>query len=169
MFLTSSPEYAVASYSVRAHHYLLKPASEEKLYPILDRLMDEFRRPEDALRIKTQVSVLSLPYGKIEYMEVNAKTVYFYLTDGGVREVAGSLAEYEQVLLKRPGFVKVHRSYLVNLQWVQELRQRELVTAAWRRIPVARAVYPQVRTAFTNFLFEEAEDFTQDEGDGIKC
>lgn len=169
VFLTSSPEFAVESYSVRAHHYLLKPATEEKLFPILDRLLDNFKKPEDALRIKTQSSVFSLPYGKIESIEVSAKKLYFYLTDGGTREVPGSLADFEQALLKRPGFLKVHRSYLVNLQWVQELRQGELVTASGRRVPVSRTAYPQVRTAYTQFLFAEAEGLAQDRAGGFEC
>ncbi len=157
VFLTSSPEFAVESYGVRAYHYLLKPVSEDKLFPILDRLMDNFKKPEDALRVKTKSSVFSLPYRKIEYMEVNTKTLYFYLTDGGKREISGCLADFEWALLKRSGFMKVHRSYLVNLQWVQELHQRELVTVTGRRVPVARTAYHQVRTAYTQFLFEEAE------------
>lgn len=164
VFLTSSPEYAVESYSVRAHFYLLKPATEQKLFPILDRLAADFKRPEDALRIKTQASVFSLPYGKIEYIEVSAKKLYFYLTDGGKREVSGSLADFERALLKRPGFIKVHRSYLVNLQWIQELRQGELLTMTGRRVPVARTAYPQVRTAYTQFLFKEVEEMVQDRG-----
>ena len=164
VFLTSSPEFAVESYSVRAHYYLMKPASEEKLFPILDRLMADFKSPEDALHIKTQTSVFSLPYGKIEYIEVSAKKLYFYLTDGGSREVSGSLADFERALLKRPGFMKVHRSFLVNLQWVRELRQGELVTLTGRRVPVARTAYPQVRTAYTRFLFEEAEDLVHGKG-----
>ncbi len=159
VFMTFSPEYAVESYSVRARHYLLKPASEEKLFPILDRLTDEFKRPEDALLVKTKASVFSIPYGKIEYMEVKSKTLYFYLTDGNVREITGSLAEFEQALLKRPGFVKVHRSYLVNLQWVQELRPGELVTASGRRVPISRTAYTHTRTAYTHFLFSDAEGF----------
>lgn len=168
VFLTSSPEYAVESYSVRAHHYLLKPVSEEKLFPILNKLLDDFKKPEDALCIKTQSSVFSLPYGKIEYIEVSAKKLYFYLTDGGIREVTGRLADFEQGLLKRPSFIKVHRSYLVNLQWVQELRQGELVTASERRVPVSRAAYPQVRTAYTQFLFYEAEELVQDGIGGVE-
>ena len=169
VFLTSSPEYAVESYSVRAHYYLLKPATKEKLFPILDRLMADFQRPEDTLRIKTQTSVFSLPYGKIEYIEVSAKKLYFFLTDGGKREVSGSLADFERALLKRPGFMKVHRSYLVNLQWVQELRQGELMTVTGRRVPVARTAYPQVRTAYTQFLFEEAEELGQYRGGELEC
>ncbi len=168
VFLTSSPEYAVESYSVQAHFYLLKPASEEKLFPILDRSLDDFKKPEDALCIKTQSSVFSLPYGKIEYIEVSAKKLYFYLTYGGTREVTGSLADFEQALLKRPDFIKVHRSYLVNLQWVQELRQGELVTASGWRVPVSRAAYPQVRTAYTQFLFCEAEELAQDRRSGVE-
>ena len=169
VFLTSSPEYAVESYSVRAHYYLLKPATEEKLFPILDRLMADSKRPEDALHIKTQTSVFSLPYGKIESIEVSAKKLYFYLTDGSVREIPGSLADFEQALLKRPGFIKVHRSYIMNLQCVQELRQGELVTVTGRRLPVARTAYPQVRTAYTQFLFEEAEELGQNRGGELEC
>lgn len=45
VFLTSSPEYAVESYSVQATNYLLKPATEERLFPILDQLADLLRRP----------------------------------------------------------------------------------------------------------------------------
>ncbi|NLX18400.1 MAG: response regulator transcription factor [Desulfobulbus sp.] len=164
VFLTSSPEYAVESYSVRAHYYLLKPATGEKLFPILDRLIIDFRRPEDALCIKTQSSVFNLPYGKIEYIEVNSKRLYFYLTDGTMREIPGTLADFEQTILKRPGFIKVHRSYLMNLQWVQELQQGEIVTAIGRRVPVARKAYPQVRTAYTQFLFAEAGELARDTG-----
>lgn len=168
IFLTSSSEYAVESYSVRAHYYLLKPVSEEKLFPILDRLLDDFKKPEDALCIKTQSCVFSLPYGKIEYVEVRAKKLYFYLTDDGTREITGRLADFEQALLKRTDFIKVHRSYLVNLQWVQEIRQGELITASGRRVPVSRAAYTQVRTAYTKYLFSEAEELEQDSRSDVK-
>lgn len=157
VFLTFSPEFAVESYSVRAHYYLLKPVSEEKLFPILDRLMAEFKRPEDALRIKTQSSVFTIPYGKIEFVEVSGKKLYFYLTDGSIREIPGSLADFEQALLKRSGFMKVHRSYIVSLQWVQELYQKELVTISGRHVPVSRGTYSHVRTAYAEYLFAQME------------
>ena len=169
VFLTSSPEYAVESYSVRAHYYLLKPVTEEKLFPILDRLMSDLKKPEDALHIKTQGSVFSLSYRKIEYIEVIAKKLYFYLTDGSSREISGSLADFEPLLLRNPGFIKVHRSYIVNLQWVQELRHGALMTVAGRRVPVARTSYSQVRTAYTEFLFQEAERSAQGRGGEPTC
>ena len=166
VFLTSSPEYAVDSYSVQATNYLLKPATEERLFPILDQVADLLRKPEDALVVRAQGSIFRLPYGKIEYIEIMSKTLYFRLTDGSTKEVYGNLSEYEPTLLARPGFCKVHRSYLVNLSWVSELKPGELLTASGRRVPIARSVYQQVRTDYTNFLFEEAQAVTS-EGGGV--
>ena len=156
VFLTSSPEYAVESYSVQATNYLLKPATEERLFPVLDQLADLLRKPEEALTIRTQGSVFRLPYGKIEYIEVISKTLYFYLANGSVRQICGSLSDYEPALLAHPGFCKIHRSYLLNLNWVTEVRQGQLLTATGRRVPIARSAYQHVRTAYTEFLFEDA-------------
>lgn len=64
--------------------------------------------------------------------------------------------------------MKVHRSYLANLQWVQELRQGELVTISGRRVPVSRTAYPQVRTAYTHFLFSEAAELAQNGIGGVE-
>lgn len=157
VFLTSSPEYAVESYSVQAANYLLKPATRERLFPILDQIADLLQKPEEALIVRVHGSVFRLPYRKIEYIEVISKTLYFCLTDGSTKEVYGNLSEYEPALLARPGFCKVHRSYLVNLSWVNEIKPGELLTASGRRVPVARSVYQQVRTAYTEFLFEDAK------------
>lgn len=164
IFLTSSPEYAVESYNVRAHHYLLKPATEDKLFPLLDKLIEKLKKPEEAIIVKSSSSVFTIPYKNIEYVEINAKTIYFYLTDNDVKKVSGSMAEYEALLLKRSGFIKVHRSYLVNLHWVQQLNQKELITLTGRIVPIARTVYTQIRTAYTQFLFKEADELTNNKG-----
>lgn len=157
VFLTSSPEYAVESYSVHATNYLLKPATEKRLFPILDQVADLMRKPEEALVIRTQARVSRLPYNKIEYVEVMAKTLYFHLTDGNTQKVRASLSDYEPTLLARPGFCKIHRSYLANLSWVTEVHQGELLTASGRHVPIARSAYQQVRTAYTEFLFKDAD------------
>ena len=66
VFLSSSPEYAVDSYAVNAFYYLLKPLSADKLYPILNRLLDDFAKPAEVLNIKTPQHIFSIPFSKIE-------------------------------------------------------------------------------------------------------
>ncbi|HOD92759.1 MAG TPA: LytTR family DNA-binding domain-containing protein [Clostridia bacterium] len=165
VFLTSSPEYAVESYKVRANNYILKPATEEKLFPILDSLIERLKKPEESFVIKTKSCVFTIPFRKIEYVEINAKILYIYLADGKIREIGGSMTDFEASFLKRSDFIKVHRSYLVNMHCIHELRHKELVTTTGRLVPISRTAYSQVRTAYTKFLFEEADELAQKKGE----
>ena len=54
VFTTSSTEYAIDAFSVKAYNYLVKPLSEEKIYNLLDDLSDSFNyRTLNTFNIKT--------------------------------------------------------------------------------------------------------------------
>ncbi len=154
-FLTSSPEFAVESYSVEAFAYLLKPASADNLYPILDKLFRMAQKPEDGLSVKFQNGVANIPFFRLAYVEVMNRMLCFHLTDGSVRELVAPLSEYEGVLLQRPQFIRVHRAFIVNLWQVQELRSADILTYTGRVVPVSRRLYAQVRKAYMDHLFAE--------------
>ena len=132
IFLTSSPEFAVESYSVEAYSYLLKPVTAEKLFPLLDRLFSEQRQSEQVLTLMRPAGVMRIPFSK--------------------------LSELEETLLSREEFVKVHRSYLVNMSQIQSLSAGELTTYAGQRVPVSRLLQTQVRDRYMNYLFAEKEE-----------
>ena len=157
IFLTSSPEFAVESYGVDAFYYLLKPIREDELFPVLDRLLQQFRRAEDTLLLTLPSGVLRLPYSRIEVLEVNSKRLLFYLNDGSVREIPGTLTQYEPQLLARREFVKVHRSYLVNMDDIQHLKGTELITYSGVRVPISRLLSNQVRKDYMEFLFQKED------------
>ncbi len=157
IFLTTSPEYAVDSYHVRAYYYLLKPVSSTTLFPLLDQLSERFTKQVELLHLKTHQSIFSIAYNKIEFVEIIGRTLYFHLTDGTLREVNAPLSEYEPTLLTRPEFIKCHRSYLVNLQHILELEINEFITVSGSRIPIARNHYKNVRETYVRHLFSDAE------------
>lgn len=157
VFLTSSPEFAVDSYAVRANYYLLKPATEETLYPILDKLLEKLNRHEEALVIRSSQSIYSLPYASIEFLEVNHKILFFHMTGGAVKEVRAKLSDYADLLLTRPEFAQIHRSYIVNLDNMRELTAHEFTTRSGDVLPVARGLAKDVREAFVGRLFKSAE------------
>lgn len=154
-FLTSSPEFAVESYSVDAFAYLLKPVTSDNLFPILDKLFRIAQKPEDGLSVKFQNGVANIPFFKLAYVEVMNRMMCFHLTDGSVRELVAPLSEYEGVLLQRPEFIRVHRAFIVNLWQVQELRSADILTYTGRVVPVSRRLYAQVRKAYMDQLFAE--------------
>ncbi len=155
IFLTSSKEFAVESYSVDAHYYMLKPGTALKLFPILDKIFLEARRGVAALQIKTASGFTRIPFGKIEFVEVFSKKLLFHLTDGTVKEFSGTLSEYENKLLCREEFIKVHRSYLVNMESILSLNAKELTTCAGHAIPISRLLSNQTKEAYMQHLFVE--------------
>ena len=82
VFLTSSPEFALESYEVRAFDYLLKPVTYERLAQLLDELSSMRPAATDELVIKTSFGYHALRLSDIEYAEARNKHVVFHLRDG---------------------------------------------------------------------------------------
>ena len=157
VFLTSSPGFAYESYGVRALDYLLKPIRAEMLFPILDNLFLREQRPQEGLNLKCGSILVRVPFAQLEFVEIINKHLYFHLTNGQLREVAGALREYEELLLKRPEFKRVGRSYIVNILWIQELSPAGITTFAGKRIPIPRRLYPQIQKDYMQLLFDAKE------------
>lgn len=158
IFLTASREFAYQSYGVHALDYILKPISSDKLFPILDRLALEEQRPQDGLIIKCGSTLVRLPYSQLTYVEVNRKHLYFNLTDSQVHEVFGPLNSYAPLLLSRPEFLRVHRSYIVNILQIKELSPTGIHTFSGKTIPVSRTLYSQIQKDYMDYLFVKATD-----------
>ena len=158
IFLTTSPGFAYESYGVRAAEYLLKPISGGLLFPVLDKLMLREQRPQDGLTLKAGATLVRVPFSRLSYVEVNGKHLYFHLADGTVREVAGSLKDYEPLLLVRPEFMRIHRSYIVNMLQIDELSPAGVHTFSGMNLPVSRLLYPQLQKDYMKLLFAEREE-----------
>ena len=157
VFLTSSPGFAYESYSVQALEYLLKPISAKLLYPLLDKLLLRERKPQDGLTIKSGGTLIRVPFSQLTYVEVSGKHLYFNLSDGTVREIVGSMKDYEGALLAQEEFMRIHRSYIVNMLQIEELSPAGVVTFSGKSLPVSRLLYPQLQKDYMQLLFAERE------------
>ncbi len=112
---------------------------------------------EQGFVLKNRDGIFRIVFARLEYVEVVNKIVFFYLTDGVIREVTAALTGFEEKLLSRPEFLKVHRSYLVNLNYVQAVSGGSIVTNNGHTIPVARQRLKQVQDAYMHFLLHKRE------------
>lgn len=157
VFLTSSPGFAYESYGVRALDYLLKPIRPELLFPILDRVCQRERRPQEGLTLKSGSTLIRIPFAQLAFVEVMGKHLYFNLADGSVREIYSSLSDYEPLLLSRPEFMRSHRSYIVNMLQVSELSPSGIRTFSGKNLPVSRLLYQQLQRDYMHLLFNVRE------------
>jgi len=155
VFLTSSPEFAVESYTVRAYDYILKPVSKDKVFSVLDAVIADEQIPMEGLTVKTQKGMVRILFSKLAFVEIINKKLYFHMADGNVQEVNSSLTAFEEKLLARSEFVKVHRSYIVNMYHISMLGPKKLVTDSGKVIPISRMLYANVKEAYMKHLFLE--------------
>ena len=160
VFTTAHDEYALRAFDVHAVDYLLKPFSADRLADALAQVRERLARreplPATALAASarppgtTSARVLVRDGGrvhviatdKIDYVQAQDDYVA-YRADGRSYLKAQTLAEVE-ALLDPARFIRVHRSYVLNLDRLArvELDERENYVAtltSGERIPVSRA------------------------------
>lgn len=155
IFLTSSPEFALDSYEVKAQGYLLKPVTYEKVKETLDECSHSFDEEPKNIVLKTAFGYQKLYFHDIEYAEAQNKRVVFFLRTGKTVEAAQPLHSLEDRITEDDGFFKCHRSYLVYLPNVDHFSMTEIITKTGRSIPIARGYGKSFKEAYFTFVFRD--------------
>lgn len=155
VFLTSSPEFALESYEVRATDYLLKPVTFERIKKVLDECSVEFKKEPENIIVKTTFGFQKIYFYNIEYAEAQNKKVIFYLKKGEMVESTDPLYSFEDKLTNSNGFFKCHRSYLVYLPNIDHFSTTEITTKSGRNIPIARGYAKAFKEAYFSLMFCE--------------
>ena len=155
IFLTSSPEFALESYEVRAQDYLLKPVSYDRLREALDACCQMLCAEPKNMVLKTSFGFQKLYFGDVEYAEAQNKRVVFHLRTGREVDTPEPLHSLEDKLVSEDGFFKCHRSYLVYLPNVDHFNSTEIIMRSGRCVPIARGYAKAFHEAYFAQMFRE--------------
>ena len=147
IFLTSSPEFALESYEVKAQGYVLKPIVYEQLKDMLDECAHTIT--------KTSFGYQKLYHHYIEYAEAQNKKVVFHLCTGDTLEASEPLHSFENRFTEDNRFFKCHRSYLVYLQNVDHFTTTQITMKSGRSIPIARGYAKAFKEAYFAQMFQD--------------
>ena len=160
IFLTSSAEFAVESYVVGAYFYQIKPIWEDSFFRLTDSVIAECRRADQRsliLRCKTGITRVELD--KLEYCEVIRRSLLLHKTDGTVLEAAGSMDSLCESLAEHRNFLRIHRSYLVNLEHIQTITPKTLVMSSRAELPIPRGRFNDIKDAYLEHAFQKEQVF----------
>lgn len=156
IYITSSEDYALDAYSVHAVRYLLKPIDENRLFEALDYSFSYAKLRVDSLcLIKTKEGLLQRPYSKIEYVENAGRKLEVHMTDGEIIKslfIRKSFEEETQEISAQRSFLQIHKSFLVNLDYVKQLTPDSIIMESGKRLPVSRAKAATVKREYLLFV-----------------
>jgi DNA-binding LytR/AlgR family response regulator len=147
IFTTAHSEYAVEAFALRALDYLVKPIAFDRFAEAVSRILSESnaiagpvaRDPSgltESIFVKVNHRLLRVPVMSIEFVEACENYVQFhtahktYLTKRTMKEVESLLSAY--------GFVRVHRSFLVNVRLISQVEAATLRVSG-KIIPMSRS------------------------------
>lgn len=142
VFVTAYSEYAVQAFECSAVDYVLKPVQVDKLKAAVEKvkarrnshnmkqrleILQQNFQGDEFSRIAVPVSdgLLFVEVGNITQLQAEGAYTHVFLADGSKLLVSKKLKFFEDLLMRRKNFFRIHRSHLINLNFVKKYSRLE--------------------------------------------
>ncbi len=161
LYLTSSQEYAVSAFSVKAYNYILKPIDEAVLTAALHEVVSfEAAHPRRSLMVKTRDAAVRLSVDNIMYAELVRRCIVYHMAGGRVIEsitIRSGFSEAVQELLRDNRFLLCGTSLLINLRYVTMVDAEALVFQDREKLFLSKKICRELRSAWCDFWFSRED------------
>lgn len=153
IFLSTSEDYVFDAFDVHPLHYLRKhETSEEKFEEIFLRAVKLSSVTTSDKFVYTTISGRKvIPLKDISHFVIWKGVITVHYGKGEKFEYWSTLKELSKQLQGK-GFVRMHRSYIVNLQYISEFRRREVILKTGKIIPIGVTYEENAKKAFRNYV-----------------
>lgn len=151
VFTTSSRDYAIEGFELKAQHYLIKPITEEKIFEALERCLEMYT---------DELKYICITNGKLEaviylkdiiYMEVFNKVSIIHTVRNEIKTYI-PLSELERKLGGTP-FLRCHRCNIINMNFVEDYTSSDFIMKNGDAVAIPRSRSVAVRQKYLNFVF----------------
>lgn len=153
IFMTAYPlEYCQKIFfgTLKPDAFLTKPLCEDYLFRQMDACMQALASPpQDGPLFTYQKgrTVCSIPCQTIIALESAGHMVSIFTLNGALeREYAGKLDDAEQALPAE--FIRVHKSYLVNMQYIDQMETNSILLYQGIQVPISRKQMAETRRRY---------------------
>lgn len=151
IFISSSRQYVFDAFAVEAFEYLVKPLGERKLHRTLLRcIAKQTRQSDDFIIISKDRQTRKLFLDEVRYFEIHGRLIEAH----GVHPI---FSWYEQIgtlesKLADKDFFRCHKSYLINLKYVEVYDRQEATLDNGEKVLIAKRRYDAFCTAILEYM-----------------
>ncbi len=153
LFITNYAEFSPEGYEVSAFRFLLKNKLDEKLPCYLDAAIMELQKRQNVLFFSFNGIPYQIPLQEILYLESKQRTIWVHFTDIKRKPVYFyGVMERMQEALSSSGFLRIHQSFLVNMEYIRHLQHDKVLLQDDTVLPVSSRKYATIRIIYLNWL-----------------
>ena len=145
-FVTNYIDYAPAGYEVQAFRYILKRDIGEVLERYILQAMENMAEGREYLRLRDREQTVDLPLAQISYLEVLDH--YVSIHAGETAYTLGTTLSSLEQGLEAHGFLRIHKSYLVNMHCIYKFSSRECLLTDGTTLAVSAKNYAQQKQKY---------------------
>ncbi len=140
IFVSSSREYVFEAYDVEAFQYLLKPVDDKKLKRVLQKaVLKTESRSQEFIIVSRERQKMKLFLDDIYFFEIRGRILEVHVPEG-IFAYYGKIGELENKLRDK-GFFRCHKSYLINMRYVDGYNRQEAILENGKKIVIAKRRY----------------------------
>ena len=162
VFTTAYSEYAIEGFKVNAIDYLLKPFGLDDFKRAANKVKEQYDLrntatvssvdEDDALFLKTEYKVVRINIGDIRYVEGMSEYLRIYLDNRPKPLIVLLSMKKLEERLPSHTFMRIHRSYIINLRKIQEVNKNRVIMDADTYLPIGD-MYKETFNAYINSKF----------------
>lgn len=152
IYVTGHVEYCTRVYRTSHVYFLTKPLQPEDFTDALDKAIENLEeRIARPFGVKVGGRIMRVLPADIEFVESDRRKVRIHLAD----QVIEAYESLGGISRKLPGtFVQCHKSFLVNMEKIAEMRSDQIDLLSGATIPISQKRSRPTREAFMDFLKE---------------
>ena len=142
VFTTAYSEYAIEGFKVNAVDYLLKPFGMQDFMRAANRLQERLSVPvaaptetDDTLFLKTDYRIIKVSIPDIRYVEAMSEYLKVWI-EGEAKPIITLLSMKKMEERLPSNFMRIHRSYIINLDKIQEVNKNRVIMDADTYLPI---------------------------------
>lgn len=153
IFVTGNPDFALDGYDLEAVSYLVKPVKRDRLQTALNRAA-RLSGSREAFLVPVSAGEVEKVYvSDICLLESRDHETVLFMRDGRSIVCKEPLRQLEQELKgKQEAFFRPHRSYLVNLGFVERITRKDVQMENSMLIPIARGKREELNQAYMRYF-----------------
>jgi DNA-binding LytR/AlgR family response regulator len=155
IYLTSSKEYALDSFKVRAFDYLLKPVDKETFFRVIDEAINSIHIKRDkCMIIKTREGSARAAFDSILYASQANRALFLRLTESKALESTTLRCPFSEAvaeLLADKRFAQCGVSTVVNLHHITSVENEGIIFDSGERMFLNKRICRELRAAWNNY------------------
>ena len=160
VFITTSKDYAIEAFGVRATDYLLKPIEENEFNTKMSNVLKLLQnKVKTTFAFKSQDhTVISVSIENVVYIEsINRRMLIHLDTFEEIYSPVLRTRFHESVPFdfKKHNFVHCHSSYIVNLNQIKNIEKNGFITKTDEFVPISKHYYQDVKKRYIDYLTGE--------------